>query len=123
MKKLQNSTRRNPVLIPTGRFFVTIFRRRFAEICYRTARGAKNQCVVDFMTKRLAFCRTGAKMHVFSRKCGKKSRKIAGKSVFAVDIVFGISYDTEESVIVYVNFAQLHPKTTEKHILLLFFNF
>ena len=62
-------------------------------------------------------------MRAFSRKCGKKLRKIAGKSVFTVDIVFGISYDTKESVIVYVNFAQLHPKTTAKHILLLFFNF
>jgi hypothetical protein len=123
MKKLQNSTRRNPVLIPTGRFFVTIFRRRFAEICYRTARGTKNQCAVDFLTKRLIFCGTDVKMRAFSRKCGKKLRKIAGKSVFTVDIVFGISYDTKESVIVYVNFAQLHPKTTAKHILLLFFNF
>ena len=123
MKKLQNSTRRNPALIPTGRFFVTIFRRHFAEICYRTAHGAKKQRAVDFLTKRLIFCGTDVKMRAFSRNCGKKSRKIAGKSVFAVDIVFGISYDTEESVIVYVNFAQLHPKTTAKHILLLFFNF
>ena len=110
--------------LDSGRsIFVTIFRRRFAEICYRTARGTKNQCAVDFLTKRLIFCGTDVKMRAFSRKCGKKSRKIAGKSVFAVDIVFGISYDTEESVIVYVNFAQLHPKTTAKHILLLFFNF
>ena len=123
MKKLQNSTRRNPILIPAGRIFVTIFRRHFAEICYHAAHGANKQRTVDFLTKRLAFRGTDAKMRVFSRNCGKKSRKIAGKSVFAVDIVFGISYDTKESVIVYVNFAQLHPKTTAKHILLLFFNF
>ena len=113
MKKLQNSARRNPILIPKGRFFVTIFRRCFTGICHRTTHGAKKQRVVEFMTKCLIFCRTGAKMRAFARKCGKKLRKIAEKSVFAVDIVFGISYDTEESVIVYVNFAPLHPKRTE----------
>lgn len=57
-----------------------------------------------------------------SAKLWKKPLKNAEKSIFAVDIVLWISYDTKESIIVYVNFAQVCPNRIQKIILLLFFN-
>ena len=55
-------------------------------------------------------------------KVWEKPLKNAENSIFAVDIVLWISYDTKESIIVYVNFAQVCPNRIQKIILLLFFN-
>lgn len=52
----------------------------------------------------------------------KKIWQKLANPVFAVDIVLWISYDTKESIIVYVNFAQVCPNRMQKIILLLFFN-
>lgn len=60
-------------------------------------------------------------LHI-SAKVWKKPLKNAENSIFAVDIVLWISYDTKESIIVYVNFAQVCPNRMQKIILLLFFN-
>lgn len=57
-----------------------------------------------------------------SAKVWEKTLKNAENSIFAVDIVLWISYDTKESIIVYVNFAQVCPNRMQKIILLLFFN-
>lgn len=57
-----------------------------------------------------------------SGKMWEKPLKNAENSIFAVDIELWISYDTKESIIVYVNFAQVCPNRMQKIILLLFFN-
>lgn len=57
-----------------------------------------------------------------SAKVWKKPLKNAENPIFTVDIVLWISYDTKESIIVYVNFAQVCPNRMQKIILLLFFN-
>lgn len=55
-------------------------------------------------------------------KVWEKPLKNAENPIFAVDIELWISYDTKESIIVYVNFAQVCPNRMQKTILLLFFN-
>lgn len=60
-------------------------------------------------------------LHI-SAKVWEKPLKNAENSIFAVDIVLWISYDTKESIIVYVNFAQVCPNRMQKIVLLLFFN-
>lgn len=60
-------------------------------------------------------------LHTGAKVWGK-TLKNAENSIFAVDIVLWISYDTKESIIVYVNFAQVCPNRMQKIILLLFFN-
>ncbi len=57
-----------------------------------------------------------------SAKVWEKPLKNAGNSIFAVDIVLWISYDTKESIIVYVNFAQVCPNRMQETDLLHFFN-
>jgi hypothetical protein len=48
-----------------GSIFVTVFRRCFAGICHRMVHAARKRRAVDFLTKGLIFCRTGAKMLAF----------------------------------------------------------
>ena len=55
-------------------------------------------------------------------KVWEKPLKNAGNSIFAVDIELWISYDTKESIIVYVNFAQVCPNRMQEADLLHFFN-
>lgn len=57
-----------------------------------------------------------------SAKVWEKPLKNAENSIFAVDIVLWISYDTKESIIVYVNFAQVCPNRMQETDLLHFFN-
>lgn len=72
------------------------------------------------ITKR---CKCHEETRTQARKCGKKPLKKAENPIFTVDIVLWISYDTKESIIVYVNFAQLCPSRMQETVLLLFFNY